>query len=151
MTGLDLTPLYRSTIGFDRLADIFNAFNATEKGAAYPPYNVERTAENDYRISMAVAGFSEDELDIEAAGGVLRVRGVAKQETKNEEHQFLYHGIAARNFERRFQLADNVRVSGASLSNGLLHIELVREIPEAEKPRKIEIGGTGQKTLEAAA
>ncbi len=152
MTNFDLTPLYRSTIGFDRFAGLFDALSVSEKSAAYPPYNIERTDENDYRISMAVAGFSEDELEIEAASGVLRVRGLIgdaagdEASTDADNRQLLYHGIAARNFERRFQLADNVQVSGASLTNGLLNIELVREIPEAEKPRKIEIA----KTLKAA-
>lgn len=146
MTNFDLTPLYRSTIGFDRLASIFDALNAPEKGTSFPPYNVERTGAHDYRISMAVAGFGEDELDIEEVGGVLSVRGVAAQDTSADERHYLYRGIAARNFERRFQLADNVQVSGAALANGLLHIDLVREVPEAEKPRKIGIA----KTLKAA-
>ena len=146
MKNFDLTPLYRSSIGFDRFANVFDALNAPEKGTTYPPYNVERVGENDYRIAMAVAGFSQDELDIEEVGGVLIVRGITQSDPQADAPQLLYRGIAARNFERRFQLADNVQVSGAALANGLLHIELVREIPEAEKPRKISI----TKTLKAA-
>ncbi len=145
MTHFDMTPLYRSTIGFDRLASIFDALNAPEKSNAYPPYNVERLDETDYRISMAVAGFAEDELEIEQVGTTLNIRGlVAPDDTDTQD--YLYRGIAARNFERRFQLADNVKVSSAALDKGLLHIALQREIPEAERPRKINIG----KTLKAA-
>lgn len=150
MTRLDLTPLYRSTIGFEGLAHIFDALNAPEKQNAYPPYNVERLDETQYQISMAVAGFDQDELDIEQIGTTLTVRGVAAPEadgaTGADERHYLYRGIAARNFERRFQLADNVFVKGAALDKGLLHIALEREIPEAEKPRKISIA----KTLKAA-
>jgi len=147
MTGFDLTPLYRSTVGFDRLANIFDALStAPEKTASYPPYNVERTGETDYRITMAVAGFSEDELDIEECGGVLTVRGVHQADNAANDRHYLYRGIANRSFERRFQLADNVQVSGAVIDNGLLSIDLTREIPEAERPRKIGIA----KTLKAA-
>ena len=147
MTGFDLTPLYRSTVGFDRLANIFDALGAApEKTASYPPYNVERTGERDYRITMAVAGFSEDELDIEECCGVLTVRGVHQGDSETQERNYLYRGIANRSFERRFQLAENVQVSNAGIDNGLLSIDLTREIPEAEKPRKIDIA----KTLKAA-
>ena len=144
MTNFDMTPLYRSTIGFDRLANIFDALGATDNRSAFPPYNVARTGEPDYRISMAVAGFAEDELEIIVRGGVLRVRGGASSDGADADTQLLYRGIAKRNFERNFQLADNVQVSGAHLDNGLLHIELVREVPEAEKPRKINISKTAQ-------
>ena len=144
MTNFDMTPLYRSTIGFDRLANVFDALGATNNGSAYPPYNVARTGETDYRISMAVAGFGEDELEIIERGGVLRVRGGATSGGADGDTQILYRGIAKRNFERSFQLADNVQVSGAHLDNGLLHIELVREVPEAERPRKINISKTAQ-------
>ena len=144
MTSFDMTPLYRSTIGFDRLANIFDALGATDNNSAFPPYNVARTGETDYRISMAVAGFAEDELEIIVRGGVLRVRGGASSDGADADTQLLYRGIAKRNFERNFQLADNVQVSGAHLDNGLLHIELVREVPEAEKPRKINISKTAQ-------
>ena len=144
MTNFDMTPLYRSTIGFDRLANIFDALGATDNNSAFPPYNVARTGETDYRISMAVAGFAEDELEIIVRGGVLRVRGGATSEGADADTQLLYRGIAKRNFERNFQLADNVQVLGAHLDNGLLHIELVREVPESEKPRKINISKTAQ-------
>ena len=144
MTSFDMTPLYRSTIGFDRLANIFDALGATDNNSAFPPYNVARTGETDYRISMAVAGFGEDELEIIERGGVLRVRGGATSDGADADTQLLYRGIAKRNFERNFQLADNVQVSGAHLDNGLLHIELVREVPEEEKPRKINISKTAQ-------
>jgi len=149
MTNFDMTPLYRSTIGFDRLANIFDAMGASDgsnKAAGYPPYNVERLDETEYRISMAVAGFAEEELDVEQIGTSLTVRGVSAPEADEEERHYLYRGIAARSFERRFQLADNVKVTGAALDKGLLHIALQREIPEAEKPRKIGIA----KTLKAA-
>ena len=149
MTNFDMTPLYRSTIGFDRLANIFDAMSTlegTNKAAGYPPYNVERLDDTDYRISMAVAGFAEDELDVEQIGTTLSVRGVAAPAAEDDARHYLYRGIAERNFERRFQLADNVKVTGAALDKGLLHIALQREIPEAEKPRKIGIA----KTLKAA-
>lgn len=144
MNRFDLTPLYRSTIGFDGLASLFDAVNQSDKGAAFPPYNVERRDENSYRLTMAVAGFSQDELDIEQRGGSLTVRGITAP--SDDETTYLYRGIAGRNFERRFQLADHVRVTGADLDKGLLHIEFEREIPEAERPRKIDIA----KTLKAA-
>lgn len=144
MNRFDLTPLYRSTIGFDGLASLFDAVNQSDKGSAFPPYNVEREDENSYRLTMAVAGFGEDELDIEQRGAALIVRGKAAASDNNATT--LYRGIAARNFERRFQLADHVRVTGAHLDKGLLHIAFEREIPEAERPRKIELA----KTLKAA-
>lgn len=149
MTRIDLTPLYRSTVGFDRLANVIDALNTPEKSAkaqAYPPYNVERLDDTQYQISMAVAGFAEDELDIEQVGPNLSVRGITTPTAEDDNRHYLYRGIAARNFERRFQLADNVKVTGAALDKGLLHIALEREIPEAEKPRKISIA----KTLKAA-
>lgn len=149
MTNFDMTPLYRSTIGFDRLANIFDAMSTSEgtnKAAGYPPYNVERLDDTDYRISMAVAGFAEDELDVEQIGTTLSVRSVTAPAAEDDARHYLYRGIAERNFERRFQLADNVKVTGAALDKGLLHIALQREIPEAEKPRKIGIA----KTLKAA-
>ena len=143
MNRSDLTPLYRSTIGFDRLASLFDAVQSADKGAAFPPYNVERFDQNNYRLTMAVAGFGDDELDIEQRGGTLTVRGTRQpDEGDKESASFLYHGIAARNFERRFQIAEHVRVTGASLDKGLLHIEFEREIPEAERPRKIDITKT---------
>lgn len=135
MRHLDFTPLYRSTVGFDRLFSMLDA-NAQD-APSYPPYNIERTGENTYRITMAVAGFGEADLSIEAKEHVLTVKGERAADTETGE--VLYRGIAARAFERRFQLADFVEVRGASMENGLLHIDLAREIPEAMKPRKIEI------------
>jgi len=134
----DLTPLYRSTIGFDRIGSLLDTLNAFEgETPSYPPYNIERESENAYCISMAVAGFGEGDLDIEVKENTLSIRGEKRVEQENST--FLHRGIAARSFERRFQLADYVVVKGASLENGLLHVELVRELPEAMKPRTIEI------------
>jgi molecular chaperone IbpA len=140
MRTFDLAPLYRSTVGFDRLFSMLDGFDAAP---GYPPYNIERTGENDYRISVAVAGFAENELTIEAKENTLTIKGEkqVKQENKGE---VLYQGIAARAFERQFQLADYVVVKGASLENGLLHVDLVREIPETKKPRQIAINGKGK-------
>lgn len=146
MRHFDLSPLYRSTVGFDRMFSMLDNVNG-ESAPSYPPYNIERTGENAYRITMAVAGFSENELSIEAKESVLSVVGEKTEET--EEKNFLYRGIAARAFERRFQIADHVKISGASLENGLLHIDLVREIPEAMKPRKIAIRSGESQQIEA--
>lgn len=143
MRTYDLSPLYRSTVGFDRLFRLLDGMSNGD-GQPYPPYNIERTGENAYRITMAVAGFGESDLKIEAKENTLTVTGEKKSETEKKEAEFLYRGIGARAFERRFQLADHVEVKGARLENGLLHIELVREIPEAMKPRTIAIG-TGSK------
>jgi molecular chaperone IbpA len=138
MRHFDLTPLYRSTIGFDRIGSVLDTLKTFEGDApSYPPYNIEHASENDYRISMAVAGFSEDDLDIEVKEHTLSIRGEKRAEQENST--FLHRGIAARSFERRFQLADYVVVRGATLENGLLHIDLVRELPETMKPRTIEI------------
>ena len=140
MTRFDLTPLYRSTIGFDHLAHVFDALNSSEKKSSFPAYNVERTGELDYRISMAVAGFDRDEIQLEQRGNILTVSGVRKTEPSAEKTETLYRGFTNRDFERQFHLADDVKVNGADMVNGLLFIDLVREIPEAEKPRKIAIG-----------
>lgn len=137
MRTYDLTPLYRSAIGFDRLAQLAEHAAANNGNSGYPPYNIELLGENRYRITMAVAGFSMDELEISSEGEKLLVKG-NKAESQTER-KYLYQGIAERGFERTFQLADYVTVLGASLENGLLNIDLVREIPEALKPRKIEI------------
>jgi len=136
MRTFDLAPLYRSTVGFDRLFSMLDGFEATP---GYPPYNIERTGENAYRISVAVAGFGENDLSIEAKENALTIKG-AKQEKQEQTSEVLYQGIAARAFERVFQLADYVQVKSARLENGLLHVDLVREIPEAKKPRQIPIG-----------
>ena len=149
MRHFDLSPLYRSTVGFDRLFTLIDNLSGVDQGQAYPPYNIERRGENDYRITLAVAGFSEADLTIETRENTLSIRGGKEAETQDpaRKPEFLYQGIAARAFERRFQLADHVLVSGASLENGLLHVDLVREIPEAQKPRQIAIGGA--KVVEA--
>ncbi|MCF5909395.1 Hsp20 family protein [Aeromonas veronii] len=135
MRSIDFSPLYRSAIGFDRLANLIESA-ASNGNAGYPPYNIEQLGDNDYRISMAVAGFTQEELELSFQENLLTVKGNKQADT---ERNYLYQGIAERGFERRFQLADYVRVKGADLKNGLLHIELVREVPEAMKPRKIEI------------
>ena len=137
MRTYDFSPLYRSAIGFDRLAQLFDNAQRAESQPSYPPYNIELVAENKYRITMAVAGFSSAEIDIETENDTLKV--VGRKQKEDREVNFLHRGIAARDFEQRFQLADHIRVMGAQMENGLLNIELVREIPEALKPRKIEI------------
>jgi molecular chaperone IbpA len=136
MATYDLSPLFRSTIGFDRLGRLLEASLAADP-VAYPPYNIEKLGENAYRITMAVAGFGEGDIDITAQDNALTIRGKAQAEPQNAK--YLHRGIAGRAFERRFQLADHVEVERAQLENGLLHVELVRRIPEALKPRKIEI------------
>lgn len=136
MRHVDFAPLYRSTVGFDRLFNMLDGVSQPEQ--SYPPYNIERTGENTYRITMAVAGFDDRELSIEAHAHVLTVKGEKAEETAGES-EYLYRGIAKRAFERRFQLADHVEVQAASLKNGLLHIDLLRNIPEAMKPRRISI------------
>jgi molecular chaperone IbpA len=137
MDSFDLSPLFRSSIGFDRLMRLADAATRVDTGNGYPPYNIESTGENAYRLTMAVAGFAADELDITVQENALLVTGKAKAE--DEGKKYLYRGIARRAFERRFQLADHIKVAGASLDNGLLHVDLVREIPETMKPRKVEI------------
>jgi len=137
MRNFDLTPLYRSTVGFDRLANILDNVTRTDGGSSYPPYNIEKTGDDAYRITIAVAGFSDDELTIEARDGQLVISG--KKAEAEEGTTFLHRGIATRAFEKRFQLADHVRATDAITANGLLHVDLVRELPEALKPRKIEI------------
>lgn len=139
MNAFDFSPLYRSAIGFDRMANTLNNLSRNEaKQPGYPPYNIELTGEDCYRITMAVAGFNQSELNIEVEDNKLTVTGERKSSEK--ETTYLHQGIAERNFERRFQLADHVKVENASFENGLLHIDLQREIPEAMKPRTIEIG-----------
>ena len=138
MRSFDLSPLFRSTVGFDRLSRLMDAAARLDDNAvSYPPYNIERTGDETYRISMAVAGFGEDDITITTQDNQLIIAGkVAKDE---DDKSYLYRGIAGRAFERRFTLADHIRVSGASLVNGLLHVELVREVPEAMKPRQVKI------------
>lgn len=152
MRHVDFSPLYRSTVGYDRLFTMLDSLAQPEGGqTSYPPYNIERTGEDAYRISMAVAGFSEDEISIQAHRNVLTIKGERAEEKTDEGSELLYRGIAARSFERRFQLADHVEVVGANLKNGLLHIDLKRTIPEELKPRKIAITsvpGKGAKQIE---
>jgi molecular chaperone IbpA len=141
MRSYDLSPLFRSTVGFDRMMRLLDAAGRVDESAlTYPPYNIEKTGEDSYRVTMAVAGFSQDELNITVQEGVLTVTGKAVKE--EEPKQFLHRGIARRAFERRFELADHIQVRGANLTNGLLHIDLVREVPEAMKPRSIKIGSS---------
>ena len=149
MRTFDLTPLYRSTVGFDRLFDMLDG--GLEAAPGYPPYNIERTGENDYRISVAVAGFGEQDLSLETKENTLTIKGEKQQPKEKKSGDVLYQGIAARSFERVFQLAEHVRVTGAALENGLLHVDLVREIPEAKKPRQIPIGAGQPKVVEAKA
>ena len=145
MNRFDFAPLYRSTVGFDRLFNIIDALNHSDQVPSYPPYNIEQLDENDYRITMAVAGFTDDDLTVEVRDNALTVTG--RREAKDgAERRFLHQGIAERGFERRFQLADHVVVSGASLRNGLLSIDLSREVPEKLKPRRIDIQAEGGRT-----
>jgi molecular chaperone IbpA len=144
MRTFDFAPLYRSTIGFDRLFSTFDQLDGVEGMSNYPPYNIERTGENAYRISVAVAGFTDADLSIETKENRLAIRGEKKTNDEEKTRAVLYRGIAARTFERSFQLADYVKVKGASLENGLLHVDLVREIPEAMKPRVIPIASSGK-------
>jgi molecular chaperone IbpA len=150
MRSYDLSPLYRSTIGFDRLFSLLDqASGADNAVASYPPYNIERTGDNAYRLTLAVAGFGETELSIESRENVLTIKGAKEVRDEGEAPKMLYQGIAARAFERRFQLADHVLVTGARLEKGLLHVELAREIPEAQRPRQIPIGDAAPRQVEA--
>lgn len=139
MRHVDFSPLYRSTVGFDRMFTLLDSLAQPESAPTYPPYNIERTAEDAYRITMAVAGFDEGELSVEAHRNVLTIKGAKAEDEAAEEREFLHRGIATRAFERRFQLADHVEVSAADLKNGLLHIDLKRNVPEEMKPRRISI------------
>ena len=148
MRHYDLTPLYRSTIGFDRLFSLLDQAGGVEATSSYPPYNIERTGENAYRITLAVAGFAESDLAIETRDSTLAIRGTKEllSDCENKSApEVLHQGIAARAFERRFQLADHVKVTGATLEHGLLHVELLREVPEAAKPRQIAISVSAKK------
>jgi molecular chaperone IbpA len=141
MSTIDLTPLYRTMVGFDRMANMIDSAARLDGAQGYPPYNIERVADDEFAIEIAVAGFGDEDLDIETKDGLLTVAGrKAPPEDGEVEREFLHRGIAERGFLRRFQLADHVIVTGAELRNGLLRVELVRELPEAKKPRKIEIG-----------
>lgn len=148
MTTFDFSPLYRTSVGFDRLASMLSSATRLEQGNSFPPYNIKSDDENKYQITMAVAGFSRDDLDISSEQNVLTVSGNREQETEDDS-EYLYRGIATRSFQRRFNLADHVRVIGAELENGLLHIFLERELPEAMKPRSIEIKQSGRRLIDA--
>ena len=144
----DLTPLYRSTVGYDRLARMLNEASSFD-APSYPPYNIEKLSEDDYRITMAVAGFAPQDISVEVKGNALTVSG-KKTESTESKGEYLHQGIASRAFERRFQLADHVQVHGAGMENGLLHLSLKREVPEALKPRTIPVNGTqAPKAIEA--
>ncbi len=144
MRSFDLTPLYRASVGFDRLADVMDrALSADVAAPTYPPYNIEKTGEDTYRISIAVAGFAADDLDVEVRDGAVIVS--ARKADEDDSGTYLHRGIATRAFERKFTLADHVRVEGASHVDGMLHIDLLREIPEALKPRRIEIAKSAAK------
>ena len=151
MRSFDFSPLYRATVGFDRVADLMDrALSADVAQPTYPPYNIEKTDENAYRISLAVAGFSADDLNVELREGALIVSARKVQDAESDTRTYLHRGIATRAFDRRFALADHVRVTGAVHENGMLHIDLVHEVPEALKPRRIEIARPAE-TVEAKA
>ena len=150
MRGFDYSPFYRASVGFDRVFDLLDSV-AGQSSNGYPPYNIEKAGDNAYKIVMAVAGFAEAELAVTQKENELLVAGKS-QANGNGEAQYLYRGIAGRDFERRFQLADHIKVAGAQLVNGLLHVDLVREVPEAKRPRTIKIeNGSPKATLEAKA
>ena len=151
MRTFDLAPLYRSTVGFDRLFSMLDQVSGFDSGSTYPPYNIERTGENAYRITLAVAGFAENDLSIEAKQNTLTIKGEKQTKADEKKGEVLYQGIAARAFERVFQLAEHVEVRGAALENGLLHVDLVRQVPEAMKPRRIAIGNAGPTVIDSKA
>ncbi len=142
MRTFDLSPLFRSSVGFDRLNRVFDELQNWDSAPSFPPYNIEKIDDDSYRISMAVAGFEEKDLDVTVKSNVLAISGRIEQ-AEPDEKRYLHRGIATRAFERRFQLADHISVTGARLEHGLLHLDLVRLVPEELKPRKIAIGGNG--------
>ncbi|OLF81323.1 heat-shock protein [Maricaulis sp. W15] len=145
MRTVDFTPLYRSIVGFDRLADMMDSATKIES-QGYPPYNIQHVADDEYLIELAVAGFGEDDLVVEVQENVLTVSGKIGEKAETDDRRFLHRGIAERSFERRFHLADHVEVADAGLQNGLLQVRLVREVPEAAKPKRIEIKSGAGKT-----
>lgn len=150
MTTFDFSPLFRNAIGFDRVSRLIDtALAGNEQAASYPPYNIEMTGEDSYRLTMAVAGFGQDDISITQQENALFVSGRVK--AAEGERRYLHRGIAGRAFERRFQLADFIKVAGAEIANGLLHVDLVREVPEAMKPRQIKIVGAASQSIEAKA
>jgi molecular chaperone IbpA len=149
MRNFDFSPLFRSTVGFDRVLDLLDSVSRYDTTQTFPPYNIERTDENHYRITIAVAGFAEKDLNVEVRDGVLTVQG--KRSEESDKQGYLYQGIAGRAFERRFQLAEHVEVKGAKLENGLLHVDLERIVPEERKPRRIPINGGNVTVIEGQA
>lgn len=147
MRTVDFSPLYRTIVGFDRLANMMDTASKLEGGSGYPPYNIEQTDENEFAIELAVAGFSEDDLTLEVQENVLAVSGKRERPEDESGRTFLHRGIAERSFERRFHLADHVQVRDAELKNGMLTVRLEREVPEAKKPRQIEINGQSKARL----
>jgi molecular chaperone IbpA len=150
MRSFDLSPYRRTTVGFDRLFDFLESATRSEPADNYPPFDIEKVSDDSYRITLAVAGFKQSEIDITARQNLLLVTGRKEEKGSGTDGNYLYRGLAARAFERRFELADFVRVDGAELRDGLLSIELVREIPEAMKPRKIAINGGSSQTIEGS-
>lgn len=151
MTTFDFSPLYRSSVGFDHLASLLDGISTADRTApGYPPYNIELLKDDEYRITMAVAGFMDDEINVEVENNNLTVSSSKEEEQKAPERTYLHRGIAERNFKRQFKLADHIKVTGATMENGLLHIDLVREIPEAMKPRQIAINGKSKRLLKSA-
>ena len=150
MRAFDFSPLFRSTVGFDRLFDLLDSAGQYDTSQTYPPYNIERTDETHYRITLAVAGFAEKDLNVEVREGVLSVQG-KREDAAQSKSGYLYQGIAGRAFDRRFQLAENVEVVGAKLENGLLHIDLERVVPEEQKPRRVPINAADLKVLDGKA
>jgi molecular chaperone IbpA len=151
MTTLDFSPLYRSAIGFDHLPSLLDTISTNDRSTStYPPYNIELIQDDEYRITMAVAGFIEEDINVEVENNTLTVSSNKNEEKNEEENNYLHRGIAERNLQRKFKLADHIKVTGANLENGLLHIELEREIPEALKPRQITINGNNKRFLKSA-
>jgi molecular chaperone IbpA len=151
MTTFDFSPLYRSAIGFDHLASLLDNISTNDRStSSYPPYNIELIKDDEYRITMAVAGFTDEDINVEVENNTLTVASNKVEEKNDAENNYLHRGIAERNFQRQFKLADHIKVTGARLENGLLHVELEREIPEAMKPRQISINGNTKRLLKSA-
>jgi molecular chaperone IbpA len=151
MTSFDFAPLYRSGIGFDRLASMLDSINTSDRTASgYPPYNIELVDDDNYRITMAVAGFSDDDITVEVENNTLSVASERDESKDESSKNYLHRGIAERNFRRQFKLADHIKVTSAQMENGLLHIDLVREIPEAMKPRQIAVNGKSKRLIKSA-
>jgi molecular chaperone IbpA len=151
MTTFDFAPLYRSAIGYDHLASLLDSISSNDRTASgYPPYNIELIKDDEYRITMAVAGFADDDIHVEVENNTLTVSSLREEDNSDTGKNYLHRGIAERNFRRQFKLADHIQVTSAAMANGLLHINLVREIPEAMKPRQIAINGSSKRLLKSA-